>query len=150
MNQCSQVDKIAGFLDMLFSWKFYVPLSRLTYSIYLIHMTIVLAHFTSIETPRYLSDYNLVSTMIVAFGSLFRPGMQVMTRQTSLAKHTAAVTQAVTVTVSPCHICGGQSSTVTGVLRLTPISVRTPMIRTPISNTNRRRYIHSAIHSVVK
>ena len=73
---------------MLFSRKFYVPLSRLTYSIYLIHMTIVQTHIASLMTPGYLSDYSMVSTTTVAFGSLFRPGMQVMTRQSKPCQST--------------------------------------------------------------
>ena len=81
MIHCSLVDIIAGFLDMLFSWKFYVPISRLTYSIYLIHMTIIETYVYSNRTPGYLSDYNMVSTTTVAFDSLIIPVVQVMTRQ---------------------------------------------------------------------
>ena len=81
MIHCLLVDIIAGFLDMLFSWKFYVPISRLTYSIYLIHVTIIQSYMCSITTPGYLSDYNMVSNMTVAFDSLIRPAVQVMTRQ---------------------------------------------------------------------
>jgi len=66
---------------MLFSWKFYVPISRLTYSIYLIHMTIAQSHAYSKMTPGYLSDSNVVSTTTVTFDSLIRPAVQVMTRQ---------------------------------------------------------------------
>jgi len=66
---------------MLFSWKFYVPISRLTYSIYLIHMTIVQSYVYSKMTPGYLSDSNMVSITTVAFDSLIRPVVQVMTRQ---------------------------------------------------------------------
>jgi len=81
MIQFSIDDKIAGLLEMLFSWKFYVPISRLTYSIYLIHMTIAQAYVYSIATPGYLSDSNMVSATTVAFDSLIRPAVQVMTRQ---------------------------------------------------------------------
>jgi len=81
MIQCSLVDKIAGLMDMLFSWKFYVPISRLTFSIYLIHMTIIQSYAYSNTTPGYLSDYNMVSTTTVAFDSLIRPAVQLMTRQ---------------------------------------------------------------------
>ena len=81
MIHCSLVDKFAGIMDILFSWKFYVPISRLTYSIYLIHMTIIETYVYSNRTPGYLSDYNMVSTTTVAFDSLIRPAVQVMTRQ---------------------------------------------------------------------
>jgi len=81
MNQCSLVDNIAGLLDMLFSWKFYVPISRLTYSIYLIHMTIVQSYVYSKMTPGYISDSNMVSTTTIAIESLIRPTVQMMTRQ---------------------------------------------------------------------
>ena len=66
---------------MLFSWKFYVPISRLTYSIYLIHLTIAQLYVYSKTTPGYLSDSNMVSTTTVAINSLIRPVVQVMTRQ---------------------------------------------------------------------
>jgi membrane-bound acyltransferase YfiQ involved in biofilm formation len=72
--------KFAGLFDTLFSWKFFVPLSRLTYSIYLIHMTIVDSHMFSVMTTGYLSDYNMVSTMTVMFISLIRPTVKLMTR----------------------------------------------------------------------
>jgi len=81
MIQCSLDDTIAGLLDMLFSWKFYVPLSRLTYSIYLIHMTIIQTYVYSMMIPEYASDSNMVSTTTVAFDSLIRSAVQVMTRQ---------------------------------------------------------------------
>jgi hypothetical protein len=97
MNQCSLVDKIAGLLDKLFSWKFCVPLSRLTYSIYLIHVTIIQAHVGSTMTPVYLSDYSMVSTSTVAFGSLIRPVVQVMTSRSKLCK------------VHSCSLSGSQS-----------------------------------------
>jgi hypothetical protein len=148
MNQCSLVDKIAGLLDVLFSWKFYVPLSRLTYSIYLIHMIIIQSHVTSAMTPGYLSDYNMVSTTTVAFCSQIRTAVQVMTRQSKPCLSTQL--QSLRQSKSRCLHVRGPSSTATQVLRLTPISVWTPMLRTPIENTQRRRYLNSAVHTVVK
>jgi peptidoglycan/LPS O-acetylase OafA/YrhL len=53
-----------GLLDMLFSWKFYVPISRLTYSIYLIHMTIVQSYVYSKMTPGYISDSNMIMAAV--------------------------------------------------------------------------------------
>jgi hypothetical protein len=98
MNQCSQIDKISGLLDVLFSWKFFVPLGRLTYSTYLIHMTIVQSNAASIMTPGYLSDYNMVSTTTVAYGIRIRTAVQVMIRQSKHCQTTqAAVVQAVSL-----------------------------------------------------
>ena len=88
MKQCSHVDTIAGLLDVLLSWKFYVPLSRLTYSIYLTHVIIIQSHVASSMIPVYLSDYSMVSITTVAFGSLIRPAVQVMTRQSKPCQST--------------------------------------------------------------
>jgi peptidoglycan/LPS O-acetylase OafA/YrhL len=63
---------------MMFSWKVFVPLSRLNYSTYLIHMAVVQAHAGSIRTPGYLNDYDKVSITTVAFVSLIRPAVQVI------------------------------------------------------------------------
>ena len=68
----TSVYKIAGIFHMLFSWKLFVPLSRLTYSIYMIHMTLLASHIFSVRTPGYVSDYDMVSIMTVAFNEVTR------------------------------------------------------------------------------
>jgi hypothetical protein len=121
INQCSQVDKIAGLIDVLFSGKFFVPLSRLTYSTYLIHMTVVQFDKASKMTPGYISDYNMVSTTPVAYGRRIRPAVQVMTRQTSIAyahNYSRSDSRSLGVTIS---YLWWAISTPTRVLRLTAI-----------------------------
>jgi hypothetical protein len=135
MKQFSHIDKIAGLLDVLLSWKIYVPLSRLTYSTYLIHVIIIQSHVASSMIPVYLSDYSMVSITTVAFGSLIRPAVQskrCQNTQLQSLRHSHGVSMSV-----------GKVALRPKCWRLTPIGVRTP-----ISNTHRRCYINSAIHSV--
>jgi hypothetical protein len=123
MNLCSQVDKIAGLINALFSRKFFVPLSRLTYSIYLIHMTVVQFNQANVMTPRYLSDYNMVSTTPVAYGSRIKPAVQVMTRQTSIVNaHSCSRSDSHSLGVSMSYLWWA-ISTPTRVSRLTAIIV---------------------------
>jgi hypothetical protein len=51
----------AGPVDIILSWKLFLPLSRLTYCAYLSHYIILLVNIGSNRTPGYLSDYNVVS-----------------------------------------------------------------------------------------
>jgi hypothetical protein len=150
MNLCSKVDNIAGLFDVLFSWKFFVPLSRLTYSTYLIHLTVIQFDKASMMTPGYLSDYNMVSTTPVAYGRRIRPAVQVMTRQTSIANaHSCSRSGSHSLGVSMSYLWWA-ISTPTRVLRLTATVVWAPLLPVPISNIQSRRYINSAIYIVFK
>jgi hypothetical protein len=147
MRQCSHVDKISGLLDVLLSWEFYVPLSRLTYSMSLVHVIIIQSHVSSSMIPVYLNDYSMVSITTVTFGSLIRPAVQVMTRQSKPCQSTQLQSLRYSHGV---FMSVGKVALRPKCWRLTPISVWIPTFRTPISNTHRRCYINSVIHSVLK
>ncbi|PVD22246.1 hypothetical protein C0Q70_18054 [Pomacea canaliculata] len=53
-------DDFEGFVNTILSWKALVPLSRLTYCVYLVHIIIMEAYFYSRDTPFYVSDENVV------------------------------------------------------------------------------------------
>lgn len=53
-----------GPINWFLSWPQWQPLSRLSYSIYLCHSTILEWHAKSIHTSMYFSDYNAVSSII--------------------------------------------------------------------------------------
>lgn len=53
----------AGILQSAISWKAFVPLSRLTYCVFLCHGAIQLYTASSLRTPEYNSKFKVVSTM---------------------------------------------------------------------------------------
>ncbi|XP_066998617.2 nose resistant to fluoxetine protein 6 [Anabrus simplex] len=56
-----------GIIDSFLSWAWFQPLSRLTYSMYLVHLTVVMVQMSSVQTLTYLSDDNI---MRIYFGDL--------------------------------------------------------------------------------
>ena len=56
--QCS----VKGFVNTIPSWSGLVPLSRLTYCIYLLHIMIMDLYMMNQQTLFYISDMNVVST----------------------------------------------------------------------------------------
>ncbi|XP_041368252.1 nose resistant to fluoxetine protein 6-like [Gigantopelta aegis] len=48
-----------GFVNKFLSWKGFVPLSRLTYSAYLVHMLLLVTFALSQRTPVYISNFNI-------------------------------------------------------------------------------------------
>ncbi|KAK7492833.1 hypothetical protein BaRGS_00015971 [Batillaria attramentaria] len=56
-----------GFVNTLLSWGGLLPLSRLTYSVYLLHLPMMYTLVQSRDTPFYMSDMNLV---MFYFGNL--------------------------------------------------------------------------------
>ena len=49
-------DVFAGFIHKFLSWKFFLPLSRLAYGIYLIHYSYLRAYTSQSRTPIYFSE----------------------------------------------------------------------------------------------
>ncbi|XP_062593447.1 nose resistant to fluoxetine protein 6-like [Saccostrea cucullata] len=64
-----------GFINTILSWKVFVPLSRLSYAAYLVHVIIIYAYFFSRRMPIYLTDLELVylflSNLVVSYGAAF-------------------------------------------------------------------------------
>ncbi|XP_059353377.1 nose resistant to fluoxetine protein 6-like [Daphnia carinata] len=64
-----------GFLHQFLSWKFFLPLSRLSYAVYLLHLHYMFAYLSHMRKPVYMSEYIyvttyfgiLVTTFIMAF-----------------------------------------------------------------------------------
>lgn len=57
--------KNAGFIQPILSWKAFVPLSRLTYCVFLSHGAIQLYSTASLRTPDYNSKFKIVSLFIL-------------------------------------------------------------------------------------
>ena len=51
----------SGAVNSLLSWRAFIPLSRLTYSAYLIHPIVIQVFYSSFETPLHFSDIVVVS-----------------------------------------------------------------------------------------
>ncbi|XP_076087327.1 nose resistant to fluoxetine protein 6-like isoform X3 [Mytilus galloprovincialis] len=49
-----------GVVNKILSWRGLVPLSRLSYAVYLIHPIVMMTHFYSRRTLFYISDFNVV------------------------------------------------------------------------------------------
>ncbi|XP_068082673.1 nose resistant to fluoxetine protein 6 isoform X2 [Anabrus simplex] len=49
-----------GVIDSFLSWAWFQPLSRLTYSMYLTHLSVIMVHSSSVQTVMYLSDDNIM------------------------------------------------------------------------------------------
>lgn len=47
---------LAGFIHEFLSWKFFLPLSRLAYAIFLIHYSYLRAYTSQSRTPIYFSE----------------------------------------------------------------------------------------------
>ncbi|XP_034239983.1 nose resistant to fluoxetine protein 6-like [Thrips palmi] len=50
-----------GVFDRIFSWSPMLPMGRLSFSVYLIHFTIIIVTTSTTRQPAYLSDYSVVS-----------------------------------------------------------------------------------------
>ncbi|PNF44093.1 hypothetical protein B7P43_G16235 [Cryptotermes secundus] len=57
------VSGYGGPVNAFLSWKFFHPLSRLTYSIYLLHLFIIRIHLISTKTPSHADDLSEVSIL---------------------------------------------------------------------------------------
>ncbi|PSN57608.1 hypothetical protein C0J52_00557 [Blattella germanica] len=64
-----------GPFTVLFSAKLFVPLARLSYSIFLIHLTLLKIWYIGTNGPNYLSDYNVMGVWlsIVLYSTLLSP-----------------------------------------------------------------------------
>lgn len=68
---------ISGLLAKVLSWKFFLPLSRISYCLYLIHIGIVMLPTVMIRAPLYFTDLILVRNIfdkIVAYNHNFHSG----------------------------------------------------------------------------
>lgn len=50
-----------GVINSLLSWKAFTPLSRLTYTAYLLHPIVIQIFYSSFETPLHFSNISIVS-----------------------------------------------------------------------------------------
>lgn len=49
-----------GFVNTILSWKLFVPLSRLTYSIFLTHLAVIQYQLATLRTSSYFQDFHIV------------------------------------------------------------------------------------------
>ena len=50
-----------GFINSLLSWSAFVPLSRLTYSAYLVHPILIYWYYFNLQSMVYVSSITMVS-----------------------------------------------------------------------------------------
>ena len=65
----------AGCIDKFLSWRVFIPLSRLTYGVYLIHPIIIFLYYTLVEAVIDMSIFQLVSFsffLLPCFGDSFK------------------------------------------------------------------------------
>jgi len=66
---------LGGAVNSLLSWRAFIPLSRLTYSAYLIHPIVIQVFYSSFETPLHFSDivvaYYFASFVVITYASAF-------------------------------------------------------------------------------
>ncbi|GFR63502.1 nose resistant to fluoxetine protein 6-like [Elysia marginata] len=64
-----------GVVDTFLSWSLWVPLSRLTYVVYLIHVLVLDVLFATARTPMYASDFTVailyLATLSLTYGLAF-------------------------------------------------------------------------------
>ena len=64
MAMTKMMTMISGFVNTLLSWKALVPLSRLTYCIYLLHIMIMTLYLENAPALFYYSTLNIVSSLL--------------------------------------------------------------------------------------
>eukprot|EP00795_Rhopilema_esculentum_P001639 gene1639-16106_t len=66
---------MGGLVNTILSWKAFIPLSRLTYSAYLVHPIVIYVYYGSLERPFHYSDISVVYThasfLMLTYGSAF-------------------------------------------------------------------------------
>ena len=60
----------AGFVNTILSWSAFVPLSRLTYCIYLLHLMLMELFLFNLNTLFYMNELNIVSLCVGHFWAL--------------------------------------------------------------------------------
>ena len=54
---------LAGFLTKFLSWKLWIPLSRLTYSAYLVHPILIHGYYQAYQTAMHFTELIVVRFM---------------------------------------------------------------------------------------
>lgn len=49
-----------GFVNILLSWKVFIPLGRLTYCVYLIHLNYIIFYYAHARKPGYYTTYEVI------------------------------------------------------------------------------------------
>lgn len=60
---------VQGLVNRILSARFWIPLSRLTYCAYLVHLVVITVQFRSLETVQAYSDVQWVSNIPLRFSS---------------------------------------------------------------------------------
>ena len=63
-----------GYIDKFLSWRAFIPLSRLTYGVYLIHAIILFWYYASEKTLIDMSIFQLVSLISCIIYEMFYEG----------------------------------------------------------------------------
>ncbi|XP_066935837.1 O-acyltransferase like protein-like [Clytia hemisphaerica] len=68
-------NRLGGFVDSFLSWKFWIPLSRLTYGAYLMHPLVIFYFYMAHETTQHYQDnifiFNIISCTSIAYVASF-------------------------------------------------------------------------------
>lgn len=60
-----------GFVNQFLSWKFFIPLSRLSFAVYLIHFNLIKAYVSHMRKPFYFTECVYATTyvgiLVIAF-----------------------------------------------------------------------------------
>lgn len=64
-----------GFVHRFLSWKLFLPFSRLSYAVYLLHLHYIFAYLSHLRKPFYYSEYvyftTYLGTLVIAFMMAF-------------------------------------------------------------------------------
>ncbi len=62
---------LIGYVQRFLSWKFFIPLSRLSYAVYLIHPVYIKAYYSSLRKPMYSTGITLLTTFFGILMTIF-------------------------------------------------------------------------------
>ena len=63
LSKCSIF--LTGMISSFLSWKAWIPLSRLTYGVYLLHILVLTFYYSILENPLHYQDNTFVSVIVV-------------------------------------------------------------------------------------
>ncbi|XP_014231037.1 nose resistant to fluoxetine protein 6-like [Trichogramma pretiosum] len=64
----ASIHKSAGLLAKFLSWKIFLPLSRISYSIYLVHIIFPMIQIAALRAPRFFNEYSIIHSYISNLG----------------------------------------------------------------------------------
>jgi peptidoglycan/LPS O-acetylase OafA/YrhL len=62
---------ILGFINRFLSWKLFLPFSRMSYAVYLIHFNLAISYGAQLRKPFYFSQISMLTTSFGLLGLVF-------------------------------------------------------------------------------